>query len=47
MAVDSELMQRKKIPWRTLLPGFGSRHPRQELGAEGAQSQGTPCGLNG
>jgi hypothetical protein len=36
VAVDSELMQRKKIAWRTTLPGFSSQHPRQELGAEGA-----------
>jgi hypothetical protein len=31
----------------TSLPGFGSRHPRQELGSEGARSQGAPYGLNG
>jgi hypothetical protein len=47
VAIDVELMRRKITVWRTLLFGFGSRCPRQELDAEGARSHGAPYGPDG
>jgi hypothetical protein len=47
MTVNGELVRRKTMAQRTPLPGFGSRRLRQELGAEGAWSQGAPYGLDG
>jgi hypothetical protein len=47
VALGGELTRRKAMARRTLLPGFSSPLPRQELGAEGARSRGAPYGLDG